>query len=164
MDARERGFTPLLAAAQRGHTEVCELLMANGSDLEERESDTQDTALHYAAIEGNESLLQLLLSQKADVNSKGRIGFTPLHLASQEGHLSSVVTLLQAGADPLLPQVDGALAIHLAAGQNHHEVVRILIKKGGCRPDQVRHTALQSIDHLCNSFIKQLVNINIVII
>ena len=25
VDAREQGFTPLLAAAQRGHNEVCEL-------------------------------------------------------------------------------------------------------------------------------------------
>ena len=36
VDAREQGFTPLLVAAKFGHTEVCELLLANGSDLEER--------------------------------------------------------------------------------------------------------------------------------
>ena len=35
VDAREQDFTPLLAAAQFGHTEVCQLLLANGSDLEE---------------------------------------------------------------------------------------------------------------------------------
>ena len=64
-------------------------------------------------------------------------------MASQEGHLASVVTLLQAGADPLLPQFDGALAIHKAAQINHHEVVKTLIEKGWCSPDQVRHTALR---------------------
>ena len=70
----------------------------------------------------------------------------PLTAASQEGHLASVVTLLQAGADPLLPDDDGALPIHFAAQKNHPEVVKILIEQGGCSPDQVRHTALQSID------------------
>ena len=50
VDAREQGFTPLLVAAQYGHTEVCELLLANGSDLEEREPKAQYTALHSAAI------------------------------------------------------------------------------------------------------------------
>ena len=89
----------------------------------------------------------MLLSHKADVNSRDKTGFTPLLAASQEGHLASVVALLQAGADPLLPQDDGGLPIHKAAAKNHHEVVRILIEKGGCSPDQVRHTALQSIDH-----------------
>ena len=101
-----------------------------------------------AAINGHESLLQLLLSHKADVNSRDRIESTPLHLASQEGHLACVEKLLQAGADPMLPNVDGALPIHMAASNNHDEVVWILLEQGGCSPDQVRHTALQSIDHL----------------
>ena len=95
----------------------------------------------------------LLLSHKADVNSRNRIEATPLHVASQEGHLASVVTLLQAGADPLLPDVYGSLPIHKATDHNHVEVVRILIEQGGCSPDQVRHTALQSLDHLSNSFL-----------
>ena len=140
VDAREHGFTPLQVVAQRGHTEVCKLLIEKGSDLEESSTRTQDTALHKAAINGHEILLQLLLSHNAEVNSRNRIEDTPLHLASQEGHLASVVTLLQAGADPLLPDDDGFLPIHLAANHNHDAVVRILIEEGGCSPDQVRHT------------------------
>ena len=98
-------------------------------------------------------IIQLLLSHKADVNSRTRTESTPLHCASQEGHLASVVTLLQAGADPLLPDEDGVLPIHQAARDNHSEVVRILIEEGGCSPDQVRQTALQSLDHLSHSFL-----------
>ena len=115
----KKGFTPLLAAAQRGHTEVCELLLEKGSDLEESESSAQYTALHLAAIYGHESLLQLLIKYKPNLNIRTRTEATPLHLASQEGHLASVKILLQAGADPLLPKVNGALAIHLAAKHNH---------------------------------------------
>ena len=146
VDSREKDFTPLLAAADMGHTQVCELLLKNGSDLEERHPGTQYTALHYAAGGGHQSLLQLLISHKADVNSRSRLEFTPLHMASQGGHLASVVTLLQAGADPLLPQVDGALPIHKAADHNHREVVRILIEQGGCSLDQV------NCDHWINRF------------
>ena len=125
---------------------MCELLLAKGSDLEEKESDTQFTALHYAAAIGHIALVELLISHKADLNSRSRIGGTPLHLASQEGHLACLVKLLQAGADPLLPRHDGVLPIHKAADNNHPEVVKTLIEQGGCSPDQVRHTALQSID------------------
>ena len=97
-------------------------------------------------------------------NSRNRTEATPLLCASQEGHLASVVKLLQAGADPLLPDRNGFLPIHKAAGKNHAEVVKILIEKGGCSPDQVRHTALQSIDHLYNSFIVKIIIIIIIII
>ena len=135
-------------AVQEGSVSRCSQLLAAGGDVEEREPTTLLTPLHSAAINGHERIIQLLLSHKADVNSRSRTEVTPLFCASQGGHLASVVTLLQAGADPLLPAKDGALAIHLAAGENHRDVVRILIEQGGCSPDQVRHTALKSLDHL----------------
>ena len=47
VDARDQGFTPLMVAAQKGHTEVCELLLANGSDLEERDPVTLMTGVSY---------------------------------------------------------------------------------------------------------------------
>ena len=138
----------LLYEAQEGSVSMCRELLAAGGDVEERDPKTLFTPLHSAALYGHERIIQLLLSHKADVNSRSRTEFTPLHCASQQGHLASVVTLLLAGADPLLPKRDGALPIHLAAHKNHVEVVRILMEQGGCSPDQVRHTALQSRDHL----------------
>ena len=149
VDAREHGFTPLLVAAQFGHKDVCELLLANGSDLEERMPDTLGTALHFAAGYGHQSLLDLLLFHKADVNSRTRTGSTPLHCASQAGHFASVVALLQAGADPMLPNDQGALPIHVAAQNNQPEVVRVGIEQGGCSIDQVRN----SVQSICFSFI-----------
>ena len=92
------------------------------------------------------ALVKFLIAHKADLNPRSRVGLTPLNLASQEGHIAIVVMLLQEGADPLLADDYGYLPIHLAAGENHPDVVKILIEQGGCSPDQVRHTALQSID------------------
>ena len=114
------------------------LLLEAGINVEKRAPYTLFTPLHSAAINGHEKIIKLLLSHKADINSRDKTGATPLHLASQEGHLASVVALLQAGADPLLPSIDGGLPIHAAANRNHPEVVRILIEQGGCSIDQVR--------------------------
>ena len=139
----------LLYAASKGFVSMCRQLLAAGGDVEERDPIALFTPLHYAAIYGHERIIQLLLSHKADFNSRSKTEATPLLLASQEGqegHLASVLTLLQAGADPMLPDHRGALPIHKAADHNHHKVVKILIEEGGCSPDQVRHTALQSID------------------
>ena len=52
VDTRNKnGFTPLLAAAQRGHTEVCKLLLETGkTDIEETLPDG-NTALNLAAAQ-----------------------------------------------------------------------------------------------------------------
>ena len=51
-DARYQGSTPLLAAADSDHTDVCELLLEKGrASIEEKTSD-EDTALNIAAGEG----------------------------------------------------------------------------------------------------------------
>ena len=40
VDAREQGFTPLLVAAQEGHTEVCKLLLETGkANVKEKTPD-----------------------------------------------------------------------------------------------------------------------------
>ena len=49
VDAREQGFTPLLAAAHRGHTEVCELLLEKGKANIEEMTPDGNTALNQAA-------------------------------------------------------------------------------------------------------------------
>ena len=142
------------AAALDGSVTMCRLLLAAGGDVEERQPIALWTPLHYAAINGHERIIELLVSHKADVNSRSKTEATPLHLASQEGHLASVVALLQAGADPLLSKHHGVLPIHLAAQHNHTEVVRILIESTKCTRDQVRHVApLQSINCRLNVFL-----------
>ena len=146
ISAQKAGFHHLVmslwAAASKGSMTMCRLLLAAGSDVEERHPITLNTPLHFAAIKGHVRIIELLLSHKADVNSRSKTEATPLHLASQEGHLASVVALLQAGADPLLPDRNGSFPIHLAAQLNRTEVVRFLIEKTECNVDQVRHTAL----------------------
>mgnify|MGYP003325099641 CR=1 FL=1 len=99
----------LLAAADSGSISRCRQLLAAGSDVEESDPVTQHTPLHKAAILSHERIIQLLISHKADVNSRDRTEGTPLICASQEGHLASVLTLLQAGADPLLADNHGFL-------------------------------------------------------
>ena len=134
----KQGFCPLTAAARRRHTEVCELLLANGSDPEVMWPRPVVPLLHRAAATGYLGLVQLLLSYKGNINSMDRLGGTPLLCACQEGQVASVTTLLQAGADPMLPDLRGSFPIHIAAQCNRMEVVRILLEHGCC-PDQVIH-------------------------
>ena len=44
-----QGGSPFLAAAQRGHTVICGLLLTHGSNVNEMDSETWWRALHFAA-------------------------------------------------------------------------------------------------------------------
>ena len=44
-----QGNTPLIAAAQKGHTNICGLLLAYGSNVNDVDPNTNHTALHLAA-------------------------------------------------------------------------------------------------------------------
>ena len=103
------GATPLIAAAQNGHTDICGLLLAYGSNVNAAEPDTKQAALHLAASNGHNASVEALLSWGAEVNPQDHSGFTPLHAACQEGHLLCVLTLLKAGASLTLPNNHGSL-------------------------------------------------------
>ena len=130
------GFTPLLAASEKGHTDICGLLLAHGSNVNEAVPVTKHTALHLAAIKGHNALIEALLSWGAEVNPQEHAGFTPMHAACQGGHLLCVQTLLKEGASLTLPANYGTLPIHLAAQNNKKEVVKTLLELG-CSPDMV---------------------------
>jgi len=58
------------------------------------------TALHWAAVTGDEALLTFLLSCKVNVEPGDRYGMTPLHTAVWMGQEAIIKRLLGAGASP----------------------------------------------------------------
>ena len=127
-------WTPLIGAAMHGHTDLCWLLLAHGSQLEEREFGSENTALHEAAVLGHLSTITALLNwtpEKAEmlVNLKNKSGYTPLTVACQGGHLDCVLALLKAGAVPL-PTNRGLWPTHVAAKLNNVAVVETLLDHG----------------------------------
>jgi len=66
----------------------------------------QFTALHLAALHGQRRVVQLLLRERAEVDSANAKGETPLHVSSKNGHAQVVCALLASGA--AANQVDNA--------------------------------------------------------
>lgn len=58
------------------------------------------TGVHFAAQEGHDAALKVLLAAKAPADSKSADGRTPLHLAAENGRAECVRTLIAAGANP----------------------------------------------------------------
>jgi uncharacterized protein len=71
---------------------------------------THDKLLLAAARRGNVGRIQRLVAEGADVNTRGKYGYTPLFHASSGGHADAVRLLLDAGAIPSLTTDDGGTA------------------------------------------------------
>lgn len=79
------GATPLMYAANKGFTELCEALVAAGADLDVRDSVHGWTALMQATHQRRHSIVELMLKSGADVAIKGKNGTTAMDIADKIG-------------------------------------------------------------------------------
>ena len=113
------GFSPIMHAALFGHVEcVATVLRHAGQDkalhqalLRERNAN-HFTALHLAALHGQRRVVQLLLRERAEVDSPNAQGMTPLHVSSKNGHAQAVCALLASGASVNQKDQKGRTALH----------------------------------------------------
>jgi ankyrin repeat protein len=105
-------------------------LLKQGADVNAAQGDGM-TALHWAAMQGDPALAQMLLSAGANVRATTRLGgLTALHMASQAGHAQVVAVMIAAGADPNLATATGATALMLAARSGSVETATRLVETG----------------------------------
>jgi ankyrin repeat protein len=87
--------SPLMLAALKGQTELCQKLIARDADI----NKPGWTPLHYAASGGHLEVIQLLLDNHAYIDAASPNGSTPLMMAAMYGTTAAVQLLLDAGAD-----------------------------------------------------------------
>lgn len=93
----DSGRTGLLAAAQRGHCAVVQLLLRHKADVA-RQSPDRLSSLHFAAAGNRSDIAVALLEANARVDAENSDGITPLMRAAKAGHGPIVNLLLRAGA------------------------------------------------------------------
>ncbi|CDQ78336.1 unnamed protein product [Oncorhynchus mykiss] len=123
----KNGWSPLLLASERGHTEVVRILLQNHARVDVFDEDGK-AALHLAAERGHEDISDILLSHKAFVNAKTKLGLTPLHLGAQNGSASLVRQLVEthlASIDAL--SLTKQTPLHLAAISGQLDVCSSLL-------------------------------------
>ena len=83
------------------------------SKAECKDKDGQE--IHAAAKSGNIEIIELLLSQGFEVDSRDGEGTTPLMYTALNGHEGAFQMLIQNGADPSLKSNKGYSLLHFAA-------------------------------------------------
>ena len=88
------------------------------------------TALHWAAVTGDEDLLEFLLSRKVNVEPGDRSGWTPLHTSVWTAQRAVTKRLLAAGVNLNAATDNGHTSLHFAAMRNQREAAKALLEAG----------------------------------
>ncbi len=143
------GETPLMAVARNGNVEAARRLLEARADVNARENWGGQSALMWAAAQGQAEMVKLLASHGGDVNARGVIrqwerkviteprpkdlnkgGFTPLLYAAREGCVECARHLIAAGADPDLEDPERITPLNMALFNLHFEFAAYMIKAG----------------------------------
>jgi ankyrin repeat protein len=124
------GPSDIADAAQARNAAAVKELLKKGADVNAAQGDGM-TALHWAAVNGDAEVAQMLLYAGANVGAKTRIGgYTPLHLAAQVGNAAVIAPLVAAGAQVGAATATGATALMQAAHSGSVDSARILLENG----------------------------------
>ncbi|KAG8196720.1 hypothetical protein JTE90_014456, partial [Oedothorax gibbosus] len=123
------GMSPMLVAAFEGHSDVVELLLEAGANV--NFSDENGTVLHYASKAGWHHIVKKITDNgtwKSLKDSRNKYLMTPLLLAACEGHADVVQLLLEAGAEVNALDDYPCTALHHACKKGWLQVVKKLLE------------------------------------
>lgn len=131
------GVPMLLKAANSGMVGVVQVMLdakanPNNTVKERNDGDTTsrlwcpgDTAVHLAAANGRQDVVELLLQCGASLTRPNTNGQSPLCYAARHGHISLVQWLNEEqGANLLEEDKSGRTVVHEAAGAGHVELLQ----------------------------------------
>jgi ankyrin repeat protein len=119
------GMNALVSAGFGGRSEVWDVLKAAGAEVE---SSIQELICEAAL--GRTEVVEKMLGDGIDVNSKGPRANSALLLASLNGHLDTVKFLLAHSADVNGPDEYGWSPLRWALFAHHADIMKTLIKTG----------------------------------
>jgi DUF1680 family protein/ankyrin repeat protein len=119
-DTRNR--TALHYAAEDGHKEIVELLLANGADVNIGERYYNRTAAEFAMGRDHKEIVELLISKGANIS--------PLNLTLYMKEEAKAKELIEGGADVNRPTSYGTTPLHRAVEGGLKDIVELLIAKG----------------------------------
>jgi len=122
------GQSPLHLAVKQGNSDVVQVLLENGAEVDAIETDSGCTSLHYAASLGHADLCESLVRYGANPDAQTARLETPLHLAVSRGHPEVVALLLKYHAKLDIRDKNGMTPLQQAETFKKREIV-LLIKQ-----------------------------------
>lgn len=96
-------LSPFHAAICFSNEEIVSVMLRYVNDtINTKDPSNGNTALHYAAMENNERIIELLLTNKADLTAENYLDETPLDIAKSRGNDAAVKLLRRVNRDKSL--------------------------------------------------------------
>lgn len=114
------------AAQQNDVAAVRQLAADNPNQVD----DQARTGMHYAAMNGNLTIIAILIKASAKIDPRDKLGNTPLHLAADRNQIDAAELLIEAGAKVDAENKEGLTPLMIAARRGNLELVRALLKSG----------------------------------
>ena len=128
------GATPLILASYLGYTNIVKSLLDNNADIRARDGIDGSMAIHIAAANGNDDIIEMLLAKdETIVNETDNKGNAPLHWAAMKDKSETIKLLAQRGADLEAKDIDGWTPLHYASAFSSLQTVETLINLGANR-------------------------------
>lgn len=113
------GENALMLAALNGDLPMVQLLISKDAEVNKKGW----APLHYAAANGHDDIVKLLLDHSAYVDAGSPNGTTPLMMAARGGHVSTIKLLLDNGADLNVKNQIGMNALDFAKRYKEPDVI-----------------------------------------
>lgn len=123
--ANAAGENAMMIASLQGLTPMVKLLIDKDAEVNKKGW----APLHYAATNGRDDIVQILLDASAYVDAESPNGTTPLMMAARGGHITTCKVLLDGGADVRLKNQLGMTAVDFAMQSNQKEIADGLRKR-----------------------------------
>jgi ankyrin repeat protein len=125
------GETPVMTAARSSRVDAVATLVRAGADVNAKETWSGQTALMWAAAQGDSAMVSALLEMGANLHATSNGGTTPFMFAVRKGDVRTVQAMLSAGADVNEKRSgDFATPLLIAIINGNEDLVDLLLDKG----------------------------------
>ncbi|GFF70323.1 ankyrin-1 [Aspergillus lentulus] len=134
----------LSKAIEKDMSDLVDIILRKDKGLVQIEIASDQTPLSFAAENGSEAVVKLLLEAGANMESEDNYNQTPLYLAALHGREAVVKLLLEAGANMESKNTYDRTPLYQAALNGHEAVVKLLLEAGASleSKDINQHTPL----------------------
>lgn len=98
-------------------------------DINYKVLETGWTAIHFACFNKNEEMIELLLENEANINSRTNFQITPLMICCEQGCLALVKKIVGSGACLNLQDAAGNTALHYACKFSRFNIINFLLQQ-----------------------------------
>lgn len=122
-------ISALHRAASNGHLEIAKKLIDSGADINCTDTKLRSTPLMWAVFKRQQSIVRLLLDNKALINVRGHRGESALLIAVSNQDVDIVRLLLAHDAIRDRPDIYGVTPLQEAIRLNNKEIINLLREK-----------------------------------